>query len=236
MSCKFFSFPHIHTVSGSSGSQGCHDVLLVAPLERSWFPRWSEPISYVPLRNSHLSPIFRMSVENQTVHRCGPGPLHRSEFHLISLFGSFLTKSRREQRGRVLSEGKMWASKVLTCSIPQTPHSQHEAVRPERVIPKAQGHLIWREGALSQEPPCAKWSPCPMVQTPGEGNIRGSGTVRGQGYWGWGRPVSQSQSLAAYCQKEWSTHAPHVLIRSVNALMGCTHTGWQERGNMREET
>lgn len=175
VSCKFFSFPHIHTASGSSGSQGGHDALLAAPPEMNWFPWWSKPKSYVLLRTSHLSPVLRMSVEDQTVHRYGPDPLHRSEFHLISLFGSFLTKSIREQRLRMLSEWKMRASKVLACSIPQTPRSQHEAVRPERVIPKAQGHLIGREGALSQEPSCGPLAPwCRHSER---------GILEGQGQW-----------------------------------------------------
>lgn len=231
VSCKLSSFPHIRTASGSSGSQGGPNALLPAPCEMNWFPWRSEPKSYVLLRTSRLSPVLRMSVEGQTAHRCGPGPLHRREFHQISWFESSVTKSRREDRGRVLPAREMPAFRALASSIPQTPCTRREAVHPERVIPKAQGHLIGREGALSQEAPCTKRSPCPTVQMLGEGNIRGSGTVRGAGMSGRGRPVSQSQSLVAYCQEEWSAHTPHVLVRSVNALTGCTQRRWQARVN-----
>ena len=124
----------------------------------------------------------------------------------------------------------MQASRVLASSIPQTPRTRRGVFCPERIIPKAQGHLVGREGALSQEPPCTKQSPCPTVQTPGQENIRGSGMVRGAGMSGMGK-TSQSQSLAAYCQEEWRAHAPRVLLRRVNALTGCTQTRWQERAN-----
>lgn len=62
-------------------------------------------------------------MEGQTAHRCGPGPLHRSEFQLISLFESSLTKSRGDERGRVLPEQEMRASRVLASRIPQTPRT-----------------------------------------------------------------------------------------------------------------
>lgn len=86
------------------------------------------------------------------------------------------------------------------CGIPQTPCAQHEAVRPEHVIPKAQGHLTGREGARSQELPCTKQSPGCRWQ---EGGIlEDRGLWEKQGCQGWGRPEGQSQSLAAYRQEE----------------------------------
>lgn len=115
------------------------------------------------LRASHLSPVLGMSMEDQPAHRCRPGPLHSSEFNLISWFESSLTKSSREERGRALPAWETRASRVLACSIPQTLRTRRKVVCPEHVIPKAQGHLIGREGALSQELPCTKRSPCPTV-------------------------------------------------------------------------
>lgn len=134
-----------------------------------------------------------------------------------------LTKSRR---------GKESTSSMRDASLqrahtqyPTTPHITCEVVRPEHVIPKAQGHLMGR--ALSQEQPCTKQSPRCRHQE--RGIFEDQEWWEEQGCWGWGRSVSQSQSFAANCQMEWSAHAPHVLVQSVNALMGCTQTWWQER-------
>jgi len=121
--------------------------------------------------------------------------------NFISFHDLKALSQKAEERRRVLPAQEMQASRVLASSIPQTPRTRRGVFCPERIIPKAQGHLVGREGALSQEPPCTKQSPCPTVQTPGQENIRGSGMVRGAGMSGMGK-TSQSQSLAAYCQEE----------------------------------
>lgn len=141
--------------------------------------------------------------------------------NLISFHDLKASPKKQKREGRVLPAWEMRASRVLT-----TPHIPCELVRPEHAIPKAQGHLMGRDP--SQKQPCTKQSPCLTVQTPGRRNIWGSGMVRGVGLLGWGK-IDQLQLFAANCQAERSAHAPHELVRSVNALMGCIQTWWQER-------
>lgn len=96
MSCKLSSFPDFQNASGSSGHQEGHKALLPTPRDELISTmECAQKLCIVEDQSSWS--ILRMSVEGQTVHRYGPGPLHRSEFLLTSLLESSLTKSRRER-------------------------------------------------------------------------------------------------------------------------------------------
>lgn len=63
---------------------------------------------------------------------------------------------------------------VLVCGIPPTTRTRSEAACPERVIPKAQGHLVAGRELWARSCPALS-SPLPLVsQTLGEGNSRGT--------------------------------------------------------------